>query len=137
MTRALYQAVEPSWTGPLRTFPIMTPTGPSEPGATRWLDAVDFEQLKRDRSAEVVIEESVLAVFWHNERIWAIDAICAHHGGPIAKGRVVDETVTCPWHGWCYRLGDGVNIANGQAMLQTYPTRIEAGRVQVGLSLES
>jgi nitrite reductase/ring-hydroxylating ferredoxin subunit len=33
--------------------------------------------------------------------------VCAHAGGPLDKGALVDGCVECPWHGSRFRLADG------------------------------
>jgi nitrite reductase/ring-hydroxylating ferredoxin subunit len=37
----------------------------------------------------------------------ALSNLCAHQNGPIGEGRIIDGCVTCPWHGYQYRLADG------------------------------
>ena len=39
--------------------------------------------------------------------IHAMHAVCAHAGGPLNEGTVVDGCVECPWHGSRFRLDDG------------------------------
>jgi hypothetical protein len=41
------------------------------------------------------------------DTIHAMHAVCAHAGGPLAEGTVVDGCVECPWHGSRFRLEDG------------------------------
>jgi nitrite reductase/ring-hydroxylating ferredoxin subunit/uncharacterized membrane protein len=47
--------------------------------------------------------------------VHALDATCAHAGGPLAEGRVVDGCVECPWHQSRFRLRDGT-VAQGPAV---------------------
>lgn len=39
--------------------------------------------------------------------IHALHAVCAHAGGPLDQGTIVDGCIECPWHGARYRLDDG------------------------------
>jgi nitrite reductase/ring-hydroxylating ferredoxin subunit/uncharacterized membrane protein len=49
-----------------------------------------------------------LAIIRERDRILAVHAQCAHAGGPLAEGRVIDgSSIECPWHGSRFRLTDG------------------------------
>ena len=39
--------------------------------------------------------------------IHALHDTCAHAGGPLSGGTVVDGCIECPWHGSRFRLDDG------------------------------
>ena len=80
---------------------------------------------------EALIGERIVAVFRHQGQWYAIDAMCAHQGGPLAQGIVQDGCVTCPWHGWQYDLATGVQTINRQPLQQTYPVRQIEDRVEV------
>ncbi len=41
------------------------------------------------------------------DTVHAMHAVCAHAGGPLEKGTVVDGCLQCPYHGARYRLTDG------------------------------
>lgn len=41
------------------------------------------------------------------ETILALHDVCAHAGGPLSEGTIVDGCVECPWHGSWFRLADG------------------------------
>jgi nitrite reductase/ring-hydroxylating ferredoxin subunit/uncharacterized membrane protein len=47
--------------------------------------------------------------------VHALHETCAHAGGPLAKGRVVDGCIECPWHGSRFRLRDGT-VCQGPAV---------------------
>jgi len=47
--------------------------------------------------------------------IVAIHATCAHAGGPLDKGTVIDGCVECPWHQSRFRLADG-HVMQGPAV---------------------
>jgi nitrite reductase/ring-hydroxylating ferredoxin subunit/uncharacterized membrane protein len=57
-----------------------------------------------------------LAVIREGDRILALHAQCAHAGGPMAEGTVVDgDRLECPWHGSRYVLANG-HVVRGPAM---------------------
>jgi nitrite reductase/ring-hydroxylating ferredoxin subunit len=42
------------------------------------------------------------------QTVHALHAVCAHAGGPLDQGTIVDGCVECPWHGSRFSLGDGL-----------------------------
>ncbi len=48
-----------------------------------------------------------LVVVREGDRVLALHAVCAHAGGPLPEGELVDGQIQCPWHGSRFRLADG------------------------------
>jgi nitrite reductase/ring-hydroxylating ferredoxin subunit/DMSO/TMAO reductase YedYZ heme-binding membrane subunit len=86
-----------------------------------------------DRSARIVAAPGGerIAVFRDGVRIGALSNLCAHQNGPIGEGRIIDGCVTCPWHGYQYRLEDGCAPAPFIEKLATYRVRVARGMVEV------
>lgn len=72
-----------------------------------------------------------VAVFRHENQLSAIANACAHQNGPLGEGRILDGCVTCPWHGFQYRLSDGCSPAPFTEKVPTYNVRIDGGAVLV------
>jgi nitrite reductase/ring-hydroxylating ferredoxin subunit/DMSO/TMAO reductase YedYZ heme-binding membrane subunit len=72
-----------------------------------------------------------IAVFRDGEQIGALTNLCAHQNGPLGEGKIIDGCVTCPWHGYQYRLEDGCAPAPFTEKLVTYRVRINRGIVEV------
>jgi nitrite reductase/ring-hydroxylating ferredoxin subunit/uncharacterized membrane protein len=65
--------------------------------------------------------------------VHALHAVCAHAGGPLAQGTVVDGCLECPWHASRFRLADG-HVVRGPAVYDqpAYELRAaEAGGYEV------
>jgi nitrite reductase/ring-hydroxylating ferredoxin subunit/DMSO/TMAO reductase YedYZ heme-binding membrane subunit len=72
-----------------------------------------------------------IAVFRDGDQIGAVTNLCAHQNGPIGEGRIIDGCITCPWHGYQYRLADGCAPPPFTEKLVTHRVRIERGVVEV------
>ncbi len=49
------------------------------------------------------------------ETIRALHEACAHAGGPLSEGTLVDGCIECPWHGSRFRIENG-HVARGPAV---------------------
>ncbi|MFL5675012.1 MAG: Rieske 2Fe-2S domain-containing protein [Chloroflexota bacterium] len=79
---------------------------------TKWVrldlgDLTDLAQLPEltPRKAKAGINDIVLVRT--GGTVNALHAVCAHAGGPLAEGTVVDGCIECPWHASRFRLTDG------------------------------
>ncbi len=68
----------------------------------------------------------------HGNSIYAIGATCTHLAGPLDEGTYKDGTVTCPWHGSCFRMSDGA-VMNGPATYAapTFAVRVRNGQIEL------
>lgn len=101
-----------------------------------WVDVGSVSDFLVDQAKEVLAGQDVIAVFRDGDSFYALDGLCAHQGGPIAKGALSKTDagktcVTCPWHGWQYELATGIQTVNRQPLQRTFPVREIEGRVQV------
>ena len=72
-----------------------------------------------------------IAVFRDGRQIGAVSNLCAHQNGPLGEGRIVDGCITCPWHGYQYRLADGCAPPPFTEKLATYRVRLKRGILEV------
>jgi nitrite reductase/ring-hydroxylating ferredoxin subunit len=101
-------------------------------GPDGWLP-VGTPQSIPDQGARIVAAPGGerIAIFRDGSRIGALSNLCAHQNGPIGEGRIIDGLVTCPWHGFQYRLEDGCAPAPFTEKLSTYRLRLRAGLLEV------
>ena len=74
-----------------------------------------------------------------NDKVYAMDAVCSHEGGPLEEGSLEGYNLTCPWH---YAVFD---IRNAKVSDQTvwatdltpYPVKVQETTGDILLSLEA
>jgi len=95
-----------------------------------WIDAGAADEVPEGGAIVVHPPEGEpVAIFRHQGRLSAVTNLCAHQNGPLGEGRVVDGCITCPWHGFQYRLEDGCAPPPYTEKLATYRLRLAGGRV--------
>lgn len=101
-------------------------------GDTQWIDAGPAGDIPNNRARVLCASGGErIAVFRYGERVSAMANVCAHQGGPLGEGKIIDGCVTCPWHGWQYRPADGQSPPPFTEKVSTYRVRVRDGRVQV------
>ena len=69
-----------------------------------------------------------LVLVRQGEKILALHDTCAHAGGPLNEGRIVDGTIECPWHASRYELANG-HVVQGPSVYDqpAYEVRAREG----------
>jgi methionine sulfoxide reductase heme-binding subunit len=99
---------------------------------TTWIDACAIDDLDDGHGKAIPVRgRERIAIFRYGNQLSAISNVCAHQGGPLGEGRIIDGCVTCPWHGYQYRPGDGCAPPPFTEKLPTYAIKVENGRVLV------
>jgi nitrite reductase/ring-hydroxylating ferredoxin subunit len=107
-------------------------TEPADQGVA-WSDVGAVDEWPTEGGRVVRLGAKRLSVFHHAGGWYAIDDRCPHERIGLAAGRLHDGQVTCPGHGWRFRLADGsVTVGPPAARVTTRPVRERAGRVEVG-----
>jgi len=77
----------------------------------------------------VDVGEKRIALFRHQEEVFALDETCPHRGGPLHDGHVDRGVVLCPWHQWQFDLRTGCSPVNPLSKVRVYPVRVEGTEV--------
>ena len=80
---------------------------------TKWIrldtgDVADLAALPAATPTKMRAGINDLVVVRLGDTVHALHAVCAHAGGPLDEGKVVDGCVECPWHTSRFRLSDGL-----------------------------
>jgi nitrite reductase (NADH) small subunit len=113
-----------------------------------WIAVANSDELPPNAAREFLVGEKLIALFRVGDEFFALDAICPHQGGPLAKGAISGTSgsgtsgsssegggclVTCPWHGWQFDLKTGQQQIIRTIRQPTYPVKIEEGKIFVDI----
>jgi nitrite reductase/ring-hydroxylating ferredoxin subunit len=70
-------------------------------------------------------------VFRSKGGLSAVSNVCSHQNGPIGEGKVVIGFITCPWHGYQYRLEDGCSPPPFRERIRKYRVQLRGSSVLV------
>ncbi len=87
---------------------------------TKWVkldtgDVTDLATIPEATPTKMKAGINDLVLVRVGETVHALHAVCAHAGGPLAEGTVVDGCIECPWHASRFRLTDG-HLRQGPAL---------------------
>jgi len=76
---------------------------------TKWvaLDLGGVDDIPEGQLFKAKAGANNLVIVRTGETILALHEQCAHAGGPLSQGALLDGVVECPWHGSRFRLADG------------------------------
>jgi nitrite reductase/ring-hydroxylating ferredoxin subunit len=95
---------------------------------TKWqpLDLGNVKELPEATPVKGTAGANPILVIRYGETIHAMHETCAHAGGPLAEGKIVDGCIECPWHGSRYRLTDG-RVVRGPSVYDQPRYEVRAG----------
>ena len=80
-----------------------------------------------------ILEKKIMArrvaVVNENGNLFGIESDCKHMRASLAKGKITDGIVTCPWHGWKYDLKTGNCLTVDKFQLKKYEIEIEDDQI--------
>jgi nitrite reductase/ring-hydroxylating ferredoxin subunit/DMSO/TMAO reductase YedYZ heme-binding membrane subunit len=104
----------------------------SAQAAQGWIRVGPPESIPDKRARIIVAPDGErIAVFRDGNQIGALTNLCAHQNGPLGEGCIANGLVTCPWHGYEYRLEDGCAPPPFTEKLATYRLRLHDGVIEV------
>lgn len=95
------------------------------------------DEIKQQGAVVVSGHDRPLAVFYHQEQIYAVDNRCPHMGFPLHRGTTQDGILTCHWHHARFDLDSGCTFDLWADDIPSYPVEIEEGTVWVVMASQA
>ncbi|WP_172300418.1 nitrite reductase small subunit NirD [Pseudoruegeria sp. HB172150] len=95
-----------------------------------WIDLGPIDEIPVRGARLVKTHVGCIGLFRTAEaEVFAAANKCPHKGGPLSEGIIHGQKVTCPLHNWVFDLNTGEAQGADQGRIETYPVRLEDGRV--------
>ncbi len=104
-----------------------------DPAADGWARLGPAADLPVDDLSTATLAGVSVVVVNIGQRLSAYRNECAHEALPLDNAvlDVANNTLTCPWHGFCFDAGSGECLSAPGAQLEQLPLRIDDGEVWV------
>jgi NAD(P)H-dependent nitrite reductase small subunit len=96
-----------------------------------FVKVAELSELAAGQSKCVQINGREIALFNAGGKIFAIDNVCPHRGGPLSDGALEGGVVVCPWHGWRFDLTSGACVTIPAKAVDVFEVKVDGGAVWV------
>ncbi|BAZ12028.1 Rieske [2Fe-2S] domain-containing protein [Calothrix sp. NIES-4071] len=100
----------------------------------RYVFAANLAEVLSSGSKVVNLEQHVIALFYSDGKVYAIDNRCPHMGFPLHGSICKDGIVTCPWHYARFDLDSGGTFDSWADDVRAFPVEIRDGEIWVNLT---
>jgi len=101
-----------------------------------WHAVCGVDEIDEEDLIQFEHDGKVFAVYHTPSGFYATDGVCTHEEAHLADGLVLGEIIECPRHQGLFHIPSGK--AKGAPVcvdLRTYPTKVEAGQIYIGLPI--
>jgi nitrite reductase/ring-hydroxylating ferredoxin subunit len=96
--------------------------------------AASLAELQEKGQLLVRLDNQMIALFYGNNQVYAIDNRCPHMGFPLHGSVCKDGIVTCPWHYARFDLASGGTFDSWADDVRSFPVQIQDGEIWVDLA---
>jgi nitrite reductase/ring-hydroxylating ferredoxin subunit len=93
--------------------------------------AANLDEIPPGQIREIPLSGKSVALANVDGKLFAINSVCLHHGGPLGEGNLDGTLVSCPWHGWQYDVTTGKLVQQPTDGVQCYAVELRGDEVFV------
>lgn len=107
----------------------------TSPGGTDWIEIAAATDIPDGAARTFTVESSRIAVTRVQGRLYAVQDLCTHDGGPLASGQLDGFEIQCPRHGARFDVRDG-SVRRMPAIdpIATYAVKETDGKIFVAVA---
>ena len=100
--------------------------------AKEFTPVITAAEVPENAPTKVAFGSSAVMLVRRGDVVHALRETCSHAGGPLSKGELKGDTITCPWHFSTFRITDGAVVHGPAGARQvSYRARISDGQVEL------
>jgi multimeric flavodoxin WrbA/nitrite reductase/ring-hydroxylating ferredoxin subunit len=104
-------------------------------GKDNWVDVGAADELAHKPLCRLNAGAIDIALSFRDGTWGALSDACNHVGGPLGDGRLDQDYIICPWHGWKFHRCTGRGEPGFEEdRVPAFPVRVEGGRVLVNVA---
>jgi nitrite reductase/ring-hydroxylating ferredoxin subunit len=96
--------------------------------------AASLAEVRKRGYLTVQLQGNTVALFYHNDQVYAVDNRCPHMGFPLDRGSVRDGILTCYWHYARFDVATGGTFDQFADDVRVFPVTVEGDEVWVDVS---
>jgi nitrite reductase/ring-hydroxylating ferredoxin subunit len=100
----------------------------------RYIRAASLADVQAKGSLLVHLEKQAIALFYSDNKVYAIDNRCPHMGFPLHGSTCKVGIVTCPWHYARFDLNSGGTFDSWADDVRSFPVEVRDGDVWVNVA---
>lgn len=102
-----------------------------------WVEVFKSDQVPQGQAKVAIVAGKRLALARTRGRLYALEDVCTHDGGPLGEGQLADNLIECPRHGARFDLETGRPVCLPAVLpVETFPVKEEGGKIYVELKEE-
>ena len=99
--------------------------------ASGYVDVCAVADIPERRAVITCLSGERVAIFRYDGKVSALSNVCQHQNGPLGEGRIINDCIVCPWHGYEYLPDSGAAPSPFTEKVPTFNVRVNRGRVEV------
>jgi nitrite reductase/ring-hydroxylating ferredoxin subunit len=92
--------------------------------ATGLVRAASLADVRKRGYLTVQLQGNTIALFYHNDQVYAVDNRCPHMGFPLDRGSVRDGILTCYWHYARFDVATGGTFDQFADDVRVFPVKV-------------
>ena len=99
-----------------------------------WVFAAKLNELRKSNCMTARVDQHTLALFYHEDQIYAVDNRCPHMGFPLSTGSVNNGILTCYWHYARFDIASGGTFDPWADDVPVFPTELRGEEIWVDVA---